>query len=330
MSAKVVMLVLVASAINLVGFSVRVGATEDACFETSQFAKKACYNAADEVRNLALGKCENLREDSRQQKDCETAAETEKADSKAECLEQFDARQEVCVAVGPGPYLPDGIKPFKFVSKDQLIGNSFFPLTPATYTFKSFDSNGNVIENSVVKVTTGTRKILGVACRAVQDTVYEGETQKKKIEDTTDWYAQDTKGNVWYFGEIAQNFNDEGILDNLDGSWAAGVEGAKPGIIMFADPNHPPPPFRKTYRQEFALGEAEDVATVVGIVDTLPALPASVSLPNGVKGPFLHTQEFTAFSPEVVEDKYYARGVGLVLVVAEDGTKEVLVKISKP
>ena len=85
----------------------------------------------------------------------------------------------------------------------------------------------------MVKVN-GTRKILGVTCRAVQDTVYEGDTQTKKIEDTTDWYAQETNGNVWYFREIAKNFNEEGLLDNLDGSWTAGAEGAKPGIIMLA------------------------------------------------------------------------------------------------
>jgi hypothetical protein len=266
-----------------------------------------------------LGKCENNAEN--QQDNCEVAAKEELNASLEECKEQFDARLEVCDAVGPGPYLPNGIKPFKFVSK-ELIGNLFFPLTPATYTFKSFDSAGGVVENSVVKVTKGTRKILGVTCRAVQDTVYEGNTQNKKIEDTTDWYAQDTKGNVWYFGEIAQNFNDEGILDNLDGSWTAGVEGAKPGIIMFAKPaNHKD----ESYRQEFLLGEAEDLATIVNLVDKLPDVPVP---PKAVSGPFLHTREFSALSPGVIEDKYYAPGVGLVLVVAQDGT-QVLVEISK-
>lgn len=321
MIVKVGMLVLAASVINLVGFPVGAGAAEDACFETSEFARRACKNSATEAYNLTLGKCENDAEN--QQDNCEVAAKEELNASLEECKEQFDARLEVCDAVGLGPYLPKGIKPFKFVSKDKLIGNLFFPLTPATYTFKSFDSAGDVVENSVFKVTTATRKILGVTCRAVQDTVYEGETQDKKIEDTIDWFAQDTEGNVWYFGEIAQNFNDEGILDNLDGSWTAGVDGAKPGIIMFAKPaKHKD----KSYRQEFLLGEAEDVATIVNLVDKLPDVPVQL---NVVSGPFLHTREFSALSPGVVEDKYYAPGVGLVLVVAQDGT-QVLVKIAKP
>jgi hypothetical protein len=49
----------------------------------------------------------------------------------------------------------------------------------------------------------------------------------------------------------------------------------------------------------------------------------------------LHTQDFSALEPGSIlegqfEDKYYAPGVGLVLVVAPDGTKEVLVSITKP
>ena len=49
-------------------------------------------------------------------------------------------------------------------------------------------------------------------------------------------------------------------------------------------------------------------------------MPPGVSL---APGPYLHTQDFSALEPGVVEDKYYALCVGLVLVVAEDGTKEV-------
>lgn len=195
-------------------------------------------------------------------------------------------------------------------------------MTAATYTYKSYAPDGTVIEKDVVKVTGQTRKVLGITCRVVRDTVMDEDGNV--TEDTTDWYAQDRDGNVWYFGEIAQNFDEEGILDNIDGSWTAGVEGAKPGIIMYANPQR-----GKTYRQEFLLGEAEDVGKVVGL-DTLPALPAGARFPDGVHGPYLHIQDFSALEPGVVEDKYYAPRVGLVLVVAEDGTKEVLIRIARP
>ena len=49
----------------------------------------------------------------------------------------------------------------------------------------------------------------------------------------------------------------------------------------------------------------------------------------GVHGPYLHTQDFSALEPGVVEDKYYAPGVGLVLVLKKDGTVEVLVSIKR-
>ena len=299
-------------------------AGDDACSETSTYAKKACYNSANEGYNLALGKCENVAEN--QEDKCEAKAWKEFQSSLEECNEQFAARQEVCDEVGPGPYLPRGIKPFTFVSNPN--GNKYFPLKPGTtYTYKSFDSEGEITETDVVQVKKETRSILGVTCRVVQDTVYEGDSQDKKIEDTTDWYAEDRLNIVWYFGEIAQNFNEEGILENIDGSWTAGVEGAKPGVIMYARPGDH---IGETYRQEFALGEAEDVATIIGIVDDLPSLPKGFKLPSGVHGPYLHTQDFSALEPGVVEDKYYAPGVGLVLVVAEDGTKEVLVSITGP
>lgn len=256
------------------------------------------------------------------------AKKTAKTDlnvARTECRDQFAARQEVCKELGGGPYLPNGITPFGFVS--ELTGNTYFPLTPATYLYTSFAPDGTIIEYDEVKVTADTRTILGVICRAVRDIVTDPDDNVK--EDTTDWYAEQDNGNVWYFGEIAQEF-ENGILVGIEGSWTAGKDDAKPGVIMFADPK-----IGDVYRQEFALGDAEDMARVVETgLSTIP-LPSGVNLPVGVHGPYLHTQDFSALDPDSVlegqyEDKYYAPGVGLVLTVAPDGTKEVLVSITKP
>ena len=85
------------------------------------------------------------------------------------------------------------------------------------------------------------------------------------VEDTDDWYAQDLDGNVWYCGEIAQNFEvfegddpEEAELVDIEGSWKAGRDGALPGIVMLASPQA-----GDVYRQEVALGEAEDAARVI-------------------------------------------------------------------
>jgi len=294
----------------------------DACAQTSWAALNACKSAAQEEYYLALGRCKNVSKE--EQGDCKAEAKDDFGSALEECKEQFDARQEVCAEVGPGPYLPEGINPSDFKIAPSLT-TGYFPLKPGTkYTYKNYDENGKIQETIVVQVKNEIREIEGVNCRVVQDTAYEGDDVVDKIEDTTDWYALDNSGTVWYFGEIAQNFED-GVLDNIDGSWTAGKEGAKPGIIMFANPaDH----IGETYRQEFALSEAEDMGKIIEIIDALPALPDGVTLPAGVHGPYLHTQDFSALEPDVVEDKYYAPGVGNILVVNEDtGEIEVLVTI---
>ena len=182
----------------------------------------------------------------------------------------------------------------------------------------------------MVEVKNETREIAGVECRVVQDTVYEGDLDEddehQKVEDTTDWYALKKNGDVWYFGEIALNYED-GVVTDIDGSWTTGQEGAKPGIIMYIDLSAH---LYETYRQEFALSEAEDVATIVEILT--PAQFKEVDgadkvLAEFITGDILHTLEFAALEPGVFEDKFYAPGIGNILTVNEDsGEMEVLEK----
>jgi hypothetical protein len=307
-----------------------------ACTQTSMAALKACKLAAQEDYNLALGRCKNVARS--EQDDCKAEAKDDFRSALEECPEQFDARQEVCEAIGPGPYLPEGI-PLGFAVDPLPDGNDYLPLVPGTiYTYRLYipSENTDPQETIVVEVKDDTREIAGVTCRVVQDTVYEGDgSEKIKIEDTSDWFAF-KDGDVWYFGEIALNYED-GVISNIDGSWTAVVEGAKPGIVMYADPfAHE----GKTYRQEFALSEAEDVATIVKILtkaefatevgyDDVNAVPAVFG-----DGPFLHTKDFAPLEPGVVEDKYYGKGVGNVLIIkpetdTDPEEREVLETITK-
>lgn len=121
-------------------------------------------------------------------------------------------------------------------------------------------------------------------------------------EDTVDFFAQDRSGNVWYFGENTAEYVD-GLIDNIDGSWIGGVNGAKPGIVMFATRV-----VGKEYRQELLLTEAEDAARIA-------ALNESVTVPAGTYANCLRTEEFTALEPEALEFKFYAPNVGNVLTV---------------
>src|SRR5207244_503260 len=105
-----------------------------------------------------------------------------------------------------------------------------------------------------VFVTRRTRMIAGVRTTVVRDVARHGS---RLLEDTTDYYAQDKQGNVWYFGEATKAYEPNGHV-STEGSWMTGVKGAVPGIIMEANPEPP-----DAYRQEFWRGHAEDMAWVL-------------------------------------------------------------------
>jgi hypothetical protein len=192
-----------------------------------------------------------------------------------------------------------------------MVTNIYFPLVPGrTLVYHSQTPEGL----EVVSVTTlaPTFVIAGVECRQVRDVVtLAGEL----VEDTIDWYAQHQNGNVWYFGEVAKNYED-GVLDNLDGSWRTGKDGAKPGIQMLANPTP-----ETAYRQEFLINEAEDIAEV-------EALNRTITVPYGTFTGCLQTEETTLLEPGARTFMYYAPGVGLVLEVNPDtGERVELVQI---
>jgi len=203
----------------------------------------------------------------------------------------------------PEPYNPI-IEPANFVSG---IDNPYFPLTPGTTFIYEAETEDGLARN-VTFVTHETKLILGVTCTVVQDTVtLDGRIE----EDTEDWFAQDADGNVWYFGEFttAYEYDDQGNQTGTsnEGSWEAGVEGALPGIVMQADPQP-----GESYRQEFLEGEAEDMAKVL-------RLNASVSVQYDDFEDCLETKEWTPLELGHVEQKFYAPGVGLVLVLEHHG-----------
>ena len=229
------------------------------------------------------------------------------------CRDQRKARAEVCHAVGEAPYNP-AINPALFVNPAEIgksiAPNPYFPLVRGRrLTYKS----GAEIIN--VEVTEETRVIQGVTCAVITDLVEEdGET----IEDTIDWYAQDIYGNVWYFGELAENYVD-GQLNNLAGSWTAGVDGAKAGIIIRAMPR-----IGEVYREEFSLGNAEDMAETLKL-DGSATVPAAAC-----NGDCLVTKNFTPIEPGKVDTKYYARGIGVILSIKpETGQRTELIRIRR-
>jgi len=186
-----------------------------------------------------------------------------------------------------------------FVS-GQSIDNPFLPWKPGT-TFTYTNADNTVIDTETV--LSKTTKIAGVDTTVVLDEVKDAKTGQV-LEHTLDHYAQDTNGNVWYFGEESKEF-ENGKLVSKD-SWKAGIQGAEPGIIMEARPQ-----VGDSYDQENAPGVgnsphiAQDHAEVT-------SLAGSATVPAGHFTNLLVTLETSPLEPGAAENKYYSAGIGEV------------------
>jgi hypothetical protein len=243
---------------------------------------------------------------------CRKQAAADARDAAEECRAQRAARRAVCGRLGRAPYAP-AVDPAGF---GTTIDNPFLPLVPGT-TFVYEGQTAEGLEHDEVAVTRNTRAILGVTCVEVHDVVtLDGQV----TEDTLDWFAQDRAGNVWYFGENSKQLAG-GLVVGVEGSWVAGVDGAEPGIVMEAHPT-----VGDFYRQEFLLKDAEDVAEVVSLTE-------SVTVPVQAR-PFdgcLETKETSPLEPGAIENKFYAPGVGNLLSVdTSTGERSALVQIVPP
>ena len=200
-------------------------------------------------------------------------------------------------AGGPPPMPP----PSSFSAR---VDNPWFPLLRGTRWVYTGVKDGKPTRD-LVKVTDQTKTIEGVPCVAVDDRLY---MQGRLEERTTDWYSQDSRGNVWYFGENTAELDRHGHVTSTEGTWKAGVDGAKPGIYI---PGHPR--LGQTAQQEFLKGHAEDHFKVIGLFDTVA--------PSGQANTLL-TKEWTPLEPGVIDHKMYVRGIGNVLEQSQQGPDE--------
>ena len=184
------------------------------------------------------------------------------------------------------------------------VDNPWFPLLPGTRWVYTGVKDGKR-SRDVMMVTHVTRTIDGAQCIAVSDRLY---LEGRLGERTTDWYTQDARGNVWYFGERTAELDAHGKVTSTEGTWTAGVNGAKPGVFMPANPR-----IGQSARQEYYKGHAEDHFKVIGLFNTVS--------PRGAPNTLL-TQETTPLEPGTVDHKMYVRGIGTVLEQTERGGTE--------
>ena len=296
------------------------------CSLTAKFASYACSNEARDDFWIARANCLNLR-DTQNYSECKDDAHDEKMEVMEECQDQLDARKELCDKLGEAPYnITEYWMAENFVNPleigNSIAPNNYFPLIEGVH---SLEGDG---ETTTITVTQKTKLIAGVTCLVVNDVVKE---EGVVHEDTDDWYAQDIFGNVWYCGEISKDFEfvegdepSEAELVEIEGSWKAFRDDAMPGIIMQANPQ-----VGNVYRQEVALGDAEDAAQVLDIAaDGLAegdeceedAEEIAELIDSLCNNDCLLTRDFTPIEPDVYEHKYYAFGVGVILEIDNEGS----------
>ncbi len=239
-----------------------------------------------------------------------------------ECGSVTEARLDLCVATGDAVHNPqfgmnytdDFVDPLTIGTPGGPAPHPYLPLLQgSTWVYEgTFVDDGEVVvEVTTVTVTDRIKLIDGIRCLVVRDTV---EVDGELIEDTDDWFAQDTDGNLWYCGEEVKDYEtfdgDEPPVPELvaiDGSFKAGRDGDEAGILLPAVAV-----VGDIYRQEVSFTNAEDAIEIIA-TDGTETVPAAACA-----GDCLVTLDFSPLDPGVEENKYYAPDVGMILEVNLD------------
>jgi hypothetical protein len=300
------------------------------CTSATNSLRRACeFEALDEFF-VGAAICAHL-ESEPEAEACLDDFSGERDDVLEECGAVTMARLELCAATNNAAYNPSFGPEFiaNFVDPltigDTTPANPWFPMVQGTvWTYEgTFEEDGEQITEVItITVTDRIKLVDDIRCLVVRDVV---EIDGELIEDTDDWFAQDTDGNVWYCGEEVKDYEtfdgDSPAIPELvaiDGSFKAGRDGDEAGILL---------PFTPVvgdmFRQEVSFANAEDAIEIIA-VDGTETVPAAACA-----GDCLVTRDFSPLDPGVEENKYYAFGVGKILEIdLETGDRFELIDVS--
>ena len=174
--------------------------------------------------------------------------------------------------------------------------NPYFILEPGhRLTLESNAKGEHVV--LVITVLQETLTVGGVETRVVE----ERETVNDVLAEISRNYFAicEPTNTVFYFGEDVDNYED-GAIANHDGSWRAGVNDARPGVIM--------PGLNLVgarYFQEIAPDVALDRAETQSVTE-------SVATPLGQLQNVLKVKEGSALEKKAKSLKLYAPDIGLI------------------
>lgn len=211
-----------------------------------------------------------------------------------------------------GEYNPV-INPSDFTTN---ITNKYFSLPVGKKMYFDADTEEGP-EKIQIEITGETRVIEGVTTLVYLDTVWK---DGQVVEITKDYLAQHkTTGDVWYFGEDVDNYED-GKLKDHEGSFIHGRDGAKAGIWMKAEQK-----VGDSYKQEYYRGEAEDMRDTV-------ATGLTVTTNLGTFTDCVKVYDWTPLDKESREHKTYCPEVGSLVLNEhlETGKRSELTKVINP
>jgi hypothetical protein len=181
-----------------------------------------------------------------------------------------------------------------------MVDHVYFPLLPGSSWSYAGDEDG-LPKREEVRVLDEPHLILGVACTAVVEDAFEdGEL----VETTTQWFAQDTDGNVWIFGEESLEYAGGPPVPTED-SWRAGVDGKQAWIFLAGNPQ-----VGDIYAGN--RGDGWDQNEVMSVT-------ASAAVPAGAFLGCLDVEETNPDDPEDVDRILYGPGVGRVSETSDTG-----------
>lgn len=201
-------------------------------------------------------------------------------------------------SAAPAKATETALKPADF--GDPATGqNPYFPLRPGMQWVRigTTDVGSRSVPHQVTTTVTDVfRTIDGVRTVAVLD----HELDAGQIsQESLDYLAVDKHGALWYLGGYTEEFEGGLYVSAID-PWLDGVNGAKAGLLIQADPKAGTPPYAVAQPDS----EEGDVAKVIR-VQTKRCVPFKCF------GDVAVVREGKASAPDN-EYKYYARNVGQI------------------
>lgn len=194
------------------------------------------------------------------------------------------------MSIGPAEQYDPQINPAEFSTS---INNPYFSISVGEkMVYEGQTAKGK--QRVEILIPGWTANIVGVETLVYWDKVYLNDVL---IEDTRDYLAQHKNGDIWYFGEHVDNY-ENGKIEDHHGSWVAGINGAKPGLWMLAHPQ-----VGDEFRNEYYKGEAEDISKIVAINET-------VAVPFGSFAGCVKTLDSTPLEPQQTANKYFCEQPG--------------------